>query len=542
MTAFVIAKDGTRLMPTTNVKKVRRLLKEGKARIEKRRPYFVIRLSYTPEGISDERLELCVDTGSEHIGISLKSAKHEYVSEQRDNLPDEKKMRDSQREARKSRRNRKRHRRCRPFHNNNQEDWFAPSLLHKMENHLNLAREAMAYCPVTDVWLEVGSFDTQALAAIEAGKPLPEGDVYQHGPRYRHDTLREAVFYRDSYKCLVCGRSAIKDHAVLRVHHIGFREHDHSDRMGNLATVCSRCHDQSNHKPGGKLWEFRPALRKLDGAAFMNAARWQLLRDVEKAAGKGVKVHAAYGAATKRARLERNLRKSHANDAYSIGELRPSHRTPTRFYKKARRNNRCLEKFVDAVYVDIRDGVKKPASELGYNRTKRGEPRRNENNARPFRGRKVSAGYRSIRRERYQIRPGDQLVYTRDLSQEALAMEKGARRKAPSDPALYQGKKFRTTGQHNEGKDVTYTGSKRVPMEGITPALDRKGEKIPIAKGNRCVYLGGKKPKRVTLLGVSDTGDAAYIKWQYSVPVRDVRVAWHTGGWIEYFPKEKFIY
>lgn len=75
------------------------------------------------------------------------------------------------------------------------------------------------------------------------------------------------MFYRDSYKCLMCGRSAIKDHAVLRVHHIGFREHDHSDRMGNLATVCSRCHDQSNHKPGGKLWEFRPELRKLDGAA-----------------------------------------------------------------------------------------------------------------------------------------------------------------------------------------------------------------------------------------------------------------------------------
>lgn len=78
-------------------------------------------------------------------------------------------------------------------------------------------------------------------------------------------------------------------------------------------------------------------------------------------------------------------------------------------------------------------------------------------------------------------------------------------------------------------------------MEEIAPAQDRKGKKIAIAKGNRCVYHGGKKPKRVLLPGVEDTGDDVYIKWQYSLPVRDVRVAWHTGGWAEYFPKERYI-
>ena len=45
MTIFVIAEDGTKLMPTFNIKKVRHMLKSGSAVICKHNP-FTIRLTY----------------------------------------------------------------------------------------------------------------------------------------------------------------------------------------------------------------------------------------------------------------------------------------------------------------------------------------------------------------------------------------------------------------------------------------------------------------------------------------------------------------
>lgn len=525
---------------TTNPKKVRNLLGSGRAEIVEYRPYMAIRLNYTPKDVVPQKMELSVDAGSEHIGISLKTEKHEYISEQRDNLPDEKEKHDDQVKIRRSRRNRKRHRQCRPFHNNHKKGWFAPSIRHKMENHLRLIKEILAYCPVADIWLEVGSFDTQLLEALETGAPLPEGKDYQHGSRYPQDTLREAVFYRDGYKCLVCGKVAFKDHVALKVHHLGFRKKDHSDRMKNLATVCEYCHTPANHKEGGELWNFKPKLKPLNGAAFMNAVRWRLLELVKAAAGEGVAVHPTYGAKTKRVRKDRNLHKSHANDAYCIGELHPKHRTPTRLFEKNRRNNRCLQKFYDAKYVDLRDRSIKKGAEIGCNRDNRKHPRNWEHNERMFRANKVSKGSVTIRRNHYEIRPGDPFIYIRDLSPEALAKEKGNRKNPPGDKALYTGKRLVSGGVNNKGKNVTYKGTKTVSFGQIEMAVGKKGKASPLEPGKKCVYTGGKKPGKAKLLVLN--GDTAVIEWTYSVPVKDVAVIGHTGGWEEVFPKEKYIY
>ena len=78
-----------------------------------------------------------------------------------------------------------------------------------------------------------------------------------------------------------------------------------------------------------------------------------------------------YGSATKCTRNCLNIEKSHANDAYCIGDYQPKHRCRTEIYKKERRNDRVLESFYDAVYLDRRDGSKKKAAQLGSNRTKR---------------------------------------------------------------------------------------------------------------------------------------------------------------------------
>ena len=85
---FVMSKDGERLMPTKRFGRVRHLLRDGKAKIINHRP-FTIQLVYEVSTYT-QPMELCEDTGYQHVGISLKSEAHEYVSEERILLKDEK--------------------------------------------------------------------------------------------------------------------------------------------------------------------------------------------------------------------------------------------------------------------------------------------------------------------------------------------------------------------------------------------------------------------------------------------------------------------
>lgn len=165
-------------------------------------------------------IEICEDVGYNYIGISVKSESHEYVSAQYDTLQDEKYCHDDCRRMRRSRRNRLRYRQTRFDNRKRGEGWLAPSLEHKKELNVNVIKMYCEVAPITHATVEVGSFDTMLVKAIEEGKTAPEGVDYQKGPRYNLATLREAVFYRDNYTCQVCGREAQKDGAILHVHHM----------------------------------------------------------------------------------------------------------------------------------------------------------------------------------------------------------------------------------------------------------------------------------------------------------------------------------
>lgn len=409
MYVFVLSKTGKRLMPTSEYR-ARRLLKKGKAVIEKHSP-FTIRLTERENGDS-QPIEYKCDTGYQHIGISICSQKHEYVNEQRDLLPDEKERHNDRRKYRRQRRNRKRYRK--PKYDNRSKKprasnkWFAPSIDNKMEQHVLLYKRYLNVLPVTSAVFEMGNFDTQLLKAIEEGKPIPEGEDYQHGEQYGFATLREAVFFRDGYKCQCCGKG-LKDNAILSVHHIGFWKHDRTDRISNLMTVCNKCHTSKNHKPGGELFGLEPKLKSFAGASFMTSVRWTLL-ELIKDADHSVNVQIAYGAMTKLKRKTLGLKKTHSNDAYAMGKFHPAHRTDFMHYKKRRRNNRVLEKFYDARHTDVRDDSIKKGAQIGCNRTNRREPRMSDKNERCFRGHKISKGKRSIRRRRYDIQPGTLLI------------------------------------------------------------------------------------------------------------------------------------
>ena len=437
MPTYVIAKDGTRLMPTFNIKKVRNLLKTKKAIIYCYEP-FTIQLCYDSTK-NTQPIEFTEDTGYANIGLSLKSAKHEYVNEEYVLPTMEVENHKTCSKLRRTRRNRLRYKAKRFDNRKIPKKWLAPSLRHKKELHIQIFKKYLKVVPITTVYLEVGQFDTQILTAIESGNKLPQGIEYQHGETYGYDTLREAVFSRDNYKCICCGKSAITDKVILNMHHLGFKKGDRTNRLNNLATVCSKCHTAKNHQPGGKLYDLNPKLNNFKGAAYMNSVKWQIYEDFKNIFEN---TYITYGAVTKRTRLEKNISKTHGNDAYCIGKHLPKHRSKTVRYKKNKRNNRVLEKFYDAKVIDIRDNKTKKGASLGCERTNRKVPRRNENNQRMYRGEKLSKGRRVIRKHRYPLRPNDIVLFNKE--------------------------KLKVIGVQNEGSYVKLSNNKAVSIDKVT--------------------------------------------------------------------------
>lgn len=401
----VISKTGKRLMPTSEYK-ARKLLKSKKAVIYNYKPFAIRLLSNVTE--DTQPIEFSMDTGYAEIGLSVKSEKHEYLSMQIDTLRDEKQRHDDCRSYRKGRRNRKRYRKPRFDNRKRGEKWLTPSIQHKLEVHLYWIEKISQYVPISFYSIEMGQFDTQLLKAIEKGEKLPEGTDYQHGECYGIATLREAVFTRDNYTCQCCGKS-IKDKVILHVHHIKYRSQGGTDSMDNLATVCHQCHTPKNHKPGGKLYGWKPKLPSFKGATFMTTVRWILYNKVKEMFPEQ-NIFIKYGAETKEIRRQCSIEKSHTNDAYCIGKYHPKHRCQSVHLKKKRRNNRILQKFYDAKYIDSRDGSIKSGQELANGRIKRNHKLDGEN-LHPYRQQKKKKGKVTIRNQHYEIQPYDTVLY-----------------------------------------------------------------------------------------------------------------------------------
>ena len=405
-TVAVISASGKKLMPT-NSYRARKLLKSKRAVIHRYRPVFTIKLVDRASGYT-QPIEYKCDTGYQYIGISICSDTKEFVNEQRDLLKDEVKKHSDSRKYRRTRRNRLRYRKKR-FDNRKgmiSKDGFTPPICNKRDVHVRLYKEYHKVFPITKAVFEMGQFDTQVLKAVEAGLPVPVGTDYQRGEQYGYATLREAVFARDNYTCICCGKSAIKDGVKLRIHHIGYLSGDRSNLMANLGSVCENCHTSKNHKPGGKLYNLKPKLKTFKGATFMTMVRYSMVKQL-KVTTPDVDIRVTYGAATKLARKDLNVKKTHSNDAYCMGEFHPKHRSNFKHYRKCRRNSRVLSKFYDAKYRDLRDGSVKTGSQLSCGRTNRSISRHTELDERIYRGHKTFKGKFAVRRQHYQYRPGD---------------------------------------------------------------------------------------------------------------------------------------
>ena len=336
MLVYVLNKDGHPLMPTERCGKVRRILKSGLAKVIKRCP-FTIQLTYETTNVVQE-VNLGIDTGSKTIGLSATTKSKELFASEvklRNDIVD---LLSTRRERRRARRNRKTRYRKARFNNRAKPDgWLAPSILNKINTHVNVVADVYKILPIKNIIVETASFDIQKIK-----NPEIQGVEYQQGEQSDFWNVREYVLFRDNHICQCCkGKSKDK---ILNVHHIESRKAG-GDAPNNLITLCEYCHKQY-HLGNIKLPNTIKRGASFKDAAFMGIMRWAFFEQLKTMYPC---VTMTFGYITKNTRITNNLPKEHYIDARCISK-NPLAKPLGYYYlqKKVRCHNRQIHKMTIA--------------------------------------------------------------------------------------------------------------------------------------------------------------------------------------------------
>lgn len=340
MFVYVLNKDGQPLMPTSRFGKVRRLLKDKKAKVIKRNP-FTIKLLYETETQIVQICTLGVDTGSAHVGTAVYSeGKILYTSqvEIRNDIKSKMDDRCGYRRGRRFRHTRYRKPRFLNRKNSIRKDRFSPTMISKYQSHIREIDFVKSILPISQLILETGTFDTHLLKNPSLANPKIKHWGYQKGILYGYDNIKAYILTRDKYTCQCCKTKK----GTLHVHHIIYRSKGGSDEIENLITLCETCHKKL-HK--GELKMFETKLRgtrkgTLKHATQMNSIRIQLLKHYPDAIE-------TFGYITKANRQALSLSKDHYIDACVIASCgKPFNIKSKTYYKKVVGNGtRILAKF-----------------------------------------------------------------------------------------------------------------------------------------------------------------------------------------------------
>jgi 5-methylcytosine-specific restriction endonuclease McrA len=328
---YVISKDGKPLMPTKRHGKVRRLLKQGLAKVVRREP-FTIQLLYDTTTYT-QPVTVGVDIGSKTVGITAITNKQELFSAEVELRQDIRKLLLKRREYRSFRRYRKRrYRKPRFLNRRRPEGWLAPSVQWKVDAHIRLVNLIAKILPVTKVVVEVAPFDTHKIV-----NPEVSGKEYQEGPQKDFWDVREYCLWRAGYKSELSGKKG-----VLEVHHIIPKSQGGTDNPSNLIVLTAEEH-KAIHE--GKIKIPRSKLKKvkiLKDASHVSTIGWYIVNTLK---GR-YDINITYGSITKAKRVEMGLEKTHRNDAFVIaGGNKNVNRAPEWYFGKFfRRQNRSLHK------------------------------------------------------------------------------------------------------------------------------------------------------------------------------------------------------
>ena len=308
MLVYVLKQNGQPFMPTERFVKVRRLLKEGKAKVVRREP-FTIKLLYEPETNVVQECYCGVDTGSKHVGVAVIGNDRVLYQSQTELRNDIKKKMDRKRVFRRNRRSRKtRYRKSRFLNrgNSTRNDILSPSVKHKVQAHIDEIEFCKKILPISDLILEVSQFDTALMKTPSLIDEKVRHWGYQKGFNYGYSSRRSAILHRDNYTCQCCG----KKNCRLEVHHIKFKSNGGTDDEENLITLCKECHDGVH--AGTIVLDKKPKKSKnLKYATHMSIIRSQLLKKYPDAVE-------TFGFVTSENRNHLKLKKDHYIDACVI--------------------------------------------------------------------------------------------------------------------------------------------------------------------------------------------------------------------------------
>lgn len=331
---YVLNKDGHPLMPTSRHGKVRHLLKEGKAKVIKRCP-FTIQLLYNSTNYT-QPISLGVDAGSKVIGLSATTNIKELFASNITIRNDIVNLLSTRRQNRRTRRSHKTRYRQPRFNNrvtSKKQGWLAPSIQNKIETHLTCIKRVYDILPITNIVVEVASFDIQKIKNTSIS-----GVEYQQGEQLNFWNVREYVLHRDNHTCQCCkGKS--KDN-ILNVHHIESRKTG-GNAPNNLITLCETCHTKY-HKGLIKLPKTIKRGMSFRDASFMGIMRWAFYNKLKTMYPN---VSLTYGYITKNTRINNHLPKDHYLDARCIsGHPLATPLGIVYYQKKVRCHNRQIHK------------------------------------------------------------------------------------------------------------------------------------------------------------------------------------------------------
>ena len=310
MFVYVLDTNGQPLMPTRRFGKVRRMLRDKKAKVVKRCP-FTIRLLYEPETKIVQEVVLGVDTGSKHIGVACVGNDKVLYQAQIELRDDIKKKIDRRHVFRRNRRLRNlRYRKPRFLNRRNsiKRGKLPPSVEHKVQAHIDEIEFCKKILPIPDenIVLEVSQFDTALMKNPNLISEKIRHWGYQQGFNYGYSSRRSAILHRDNYTCQHCG----KKNCRLEVHHIKFRHSGGTDDEENLITLCEDCH-KGVHKGTVVLNKSPKKSKNLKYATHMSIIRNRLLKVYPNAIE-------TFGFVTNENRNHLNLNKDHYIDACVI--------------------------------------------------------------------------------------------------------------------------------------------------------------------------------------------------------------------------------
>jgi len=326
---FVLDVDGEPLMPT-NPRKARILLKEGKSKVVKRRP-FTIQLLY-PSGHNKQEITLGIDPGYANVGFSAVTEKKELMSGTLKLENGMKNRLEKKKRYRKARRQRIwfREERYNNRANAREEGKLMPSVQRRLDTHMKLTeKEIMGLLPITKTIIEVSNFDIQKINNTEIS-----GKEYQQGSLYGYKNLQSFVIAREENKCQLCGGGY---NGKWNLHHIISRSNGGTDKPDNIALLHEECHKRLHRE---RLEKKLKKSKQHKAETFMNTIKWRLVERLSNLCPTEL----TYGYITNMKRNELDLEKTHYNDAFVIACGDSQERCkPTEILQK-KRNNRCLQK------------------------------------------------------------------------------------------------------------------------------------------------------------------------------------------------------